>query len=118
MKTNLKKVDDINLKATLENEENNLQNFSSNLYGIRKVLIEQFNRIEKDLQNKFKEAHTHFATKEELFSILSKINEFRKEIEHGINQIEEVHYEKIDDELLIPSVFIKNQKRRSRPFRL
>ena len=71
-------------------QHENLSNFSSSLYGIRRVLIDQFNRIEKDLHVKFKETQERFATKDELISVLNKIHEFRKEIENSIGGFEDV----------------------------
>ncbi|WP_186646916.1 lysophospholipid acyltransferase family protein [Fluviispira vulneris] len=67
-------------------EKNNLNNdtlthFSNQVFNIRRMLIEQFNRIEKDLQNKFSDNQEKFATKEELQSVIGKMQEFRQEIE-------------------------------------
>jgi 1-acyl-sn-glycerol-3-phosphate acyltransferase len=67
----------------------NLEQFSSSLYGIRKVLLEQFSRIEKDLQVKFKETQERFATKDELFSVLNKIQDFKKEIDKSFQTLED-----------------------------
>lgn len=82
-----------------ENSQDNLQNFSAGLYGIRKVLFEQFSSIEKDLQTKFKETQERFATKEELFSVLGKIHEFRLEMEKVIGGLEEAAHTKNDEDL-------------------
>ncbi len=90
------------LKSVHENDSDkeNLQDFSASFFGIRKVLFEQFNRIEKDLQHKFKETQDRFATKEELFSVLSKIHEFRSEMEKTFGGIEEVVYDNSQEDLL------------------
>jgi 1-acyl-sn-glycerol-3-phosphate acyltransferase len=98
-------------------QSENLSQFSSNLFGIRKVLLEQFNRIEKDIQFKFKETQDRFATKDELFSVLSKIQDFRKEIEKMVGGLEELSNDKNKDELL-SGVHLFNLRKRYHQFSL
>jgi 1-acyl-sn-glycerol-3-phosphate acyltransferase len=77
----------------------NLQNFSNQIFNIRRMLIEQFNRIEKDLQSKFSNNQEKFATKEELYSVLGKMQEFRQEIEKTLTPHESEVEEIISDDI-------------------
>ena len=77
----------------------NLQNFSNQIFNIRRMLIEQFNRIEKDLQSKFSNNQEKFATKEELYSVLGKMQEFRQEIEKTLTPQESEVEEIISDDI-------------------
>lgn len=95
----------------------NLQNFSTSLFGIRKVLLDQFNRIEKDLQFKFKETQERFATKDELFHVLGKIQDFKKEIEKTIGGFEEVAYERMNDDIMT-NINLFNLRKRYHQFSL
>lgn len=79
-------------------QDNTFQNFSNQVFNVRRVLIEQFNRIEKDLQSKFHNNQEKFATKEELYNVLGKMQEFRQEIEKTLNVTEENPLEPAADE--------------------
>jgi 1-acyl-sn-glycerol-3-phosphate acyltransferase len=76
-----------------------LQNFSNQVFNVRRMLIEQFNRIEKDLQSKFNNNQEKFATKEELYSVIGKMQEFRQEIEKTLSPNEELSEEPIADDI-------------------
>ncbi len=82
------------------NSNDNLHNFSNQIFNIRRLLVEQFNRIERDLQGKFNNNQEKFATKEELYNVLGKMQEFRHEIEKILTlNDEQSNYEKPKDEL-------------------
>lgn len=110
-------VNDQEKRIRFESEIHNLKNFSMGLHSIRKMLFEQFNRIEKDLQFKFKETQERFATKEELFSVLNKISEFRKELERTLSHIEEIPRDQSEDDFL-KGVNLFNLRKRYHEFSL
>ena len=87
----------LNNNSSASNES--LLNFSNQIFNVRRMLIEQFNRIEKDLQSKFNNNQEKFATKEELYSVIGKMQEFRHEIEKTLSLHEELSEETVAEDL-------------------
>jgi 1-acyl-sn-glycerol-3-phosphate acyltransferase len=65
--------------------EQSFQNYTKYIFNVRGALVEQFNRIEKELQTKLNNNIEKFATKEDLYKVIEKLHELRKEIETLLN---------------------------------
>ena len=76
-------------KASPPTSNEDLAHLSSNVFRVRRTLLEQFSRIERDLQNRFNEKHERFASKDELFAVIEKMHEFRSELDGVLLNVEE-----------------------------
>lgn len=87
------------VNQNLNQTKDQIQNFSNQVFNIRRMLIEQFNRIETDLQNKFSHNQEKFATKEELYSVICKMQELRQEIEKTLSPQENYEEDQTIDDI-------------------
>ncbi len=62
---------------------------SSTLFRVRRTLLDQFSRIERDLENKFKDKQDKFASKDELHAVMDKMHQFRSELDSVLINVEE-----------------------------
>lgn len=66
-----------------------LLDLSSSLFRVRRGMLEQFSRIERDLNLNLKEKSKKFASKEELSGVIEKVNELRSEVDSVLIRVEE-----------------------------
>lgn len=89
---------DTNNKPALLTEEQvhhfRLQNFAASLSHIRKSLVEQFNRFEKELHGRFAQRDERFATKEEIYHVIHKMHELKDELDKTLGTVGVGHEEK------------------------
>lgn len=74
-------------KSVAEKEE--LINLSSNVFKVRRTLLEQFSRIERDMEKRAKAEKEQFASKDELKTVVERLHEFRGELDSVLLRIEE-----------------------------
>jgi 1-acyl-sn-glycerol-3-phosphate acyltransferase len=73
----------------LGSEQDDLLNLSSNVFKVRRTLLEQFGRIERDMEKRAKQDREKFASRDELNSVLEKLHLFRGELDSVLLKIEE-----------------------------
>jgi 1-acyl-sn-glycerol-3-phosphate acyltransferase len=62
---------------------------SSNVFKVRRTLLEQFSRIERDMEKRANVHKEQFASKEELRTVVERLHEFRGELDTLLLKIEE-----------------------------
>lgn len=62
--------------------------FSQQLFKIRRTLLEQFNRMEGDLQNQFKQSSQIFASRADLDSVIERVGGLKDEVETLLHRFE------------------------------
>lgn len=66
-----------------------LASLSSSLFRVRRTLLEQFSRIERDLESRFHERQNSFASKDELHAVIDRMHAFRSELDGVLLGVEE-----------------------------
>ncbi|MEN9824436.1 MAG: hypothetical protein RI953_181 [Pseudomonadota bacterium] len=69
--------------------QDDLINLSSNVFKVRRTLLEQFSRIERDMEKRTRANNKQFASKDELKSVIERLHEFRGELDSVLLKIEE-----------------------------
>ncbi|NBW80425.1 hypothetical protein EBR21_01605, partial [bacterium] len=69
--------------------QDDLINLSSNVFKVRRTLLEQFSRIERDMEKRARANNKQFASKDELKSVIERLHEFRGELDTVLLKIEE-----------------------------
>lgn len=85
-----------------------LLDLSSSLFKVRRGMLEQFSRIERDLHLNLKEKSKKFASREEVDGVIQKMNELRGEVDSALVRVEE-RLQKIAD-LTAPSTALRHEK--------
>ncbi|NBX16191.1 MAG: acyltransferase family protein [Proteobacteria bacterium] len=70
-------------------DQDDLINLSSNVFKVRRTLLEQFSRIERDMEKRARVSKEQFASKDELNSVIDRLHEFRGELDNVLLKIEE-----------------------------
>ncbi len=70
-------------------EHEDLVSLSSNVFKVRRTLLDQFSRIERDMEKRSKMNREQFASREELNSVMEKLSAFRGELDSVLLKIEE-----------------------------
>lgn len=70
-------------------EHEDLVTLSSNVFKVRRTLLDQFSRIERDMEKRSKMNREQFASREELNSVMEKLSAFRGELDSVLLKIEE-----------------------------
>jgi 1-acyl-sn-glycerol-3-phosphate acyltransferase len=70
-------------------DQDDLINLSSNVFKVRRTLLEQFSRIERDMEKRARVSKEQFASKDELNSVIQRLHEFRGELDNVLLKIEE-----------------------------
>jgi len=70
-------------------EHDDLTSLSSNVFKVRRTLLDQFSRIERDMEKRSKMNREQFASREELNSVMDKLSAFRGELDSVLLKIEE-----------------------------
>lgn len=70
-------------------EQQELINLSSNVFKVRRTLLDQFGRIERDMEKRVKINREQFASREELNSVIEKLHAFRGELDSVLIKIED-----------------------------
>jgi predicted nucleic acid-binding Zn-ribbon protein len=70
-------------------DQDDLINLSSNVFKVRRTLLEQFSRIERDMEKRARVSKEQFASKDELNSVVDRLHEFRGELDNVLLKIEE-----------------------------
>jgi len=70
-------------------EQEDLLSLSSNVFKVRRTLLEQFSRIERDMEKRAKMNREQFASREELNSVIDRLHSFRGELDSVLLKIEE-----------------------------
>lgn len=90
---NTKKSDAQNARsfrsAQREAEQDELLNLSSNVFKVRRTLLEQFGRIEREMEKRAQQDRQKFASRDELNSVIEKLHLFRTELDSVLLKIEE-----------------------------
>lgn len=66
-----------------------LHDLSSALFRVRRGMLEQFSRIEREIHGNLKEKTKKFASKDELEGVVGKMNELRGEVDAALVRVEE-----------------------------
>jgi 1-acyl-sn-glycerol-3-phosphate acyltransferase len=72
-----------------EAEQVELLNLSSNVFKVRRTLLEQFGRIEREMEKRAQQDRQKFASRDELNSVIEKLHLFRTELDSVLLKIEE-----------------------------
>ncbi|MEY2988736.1 MAG: hypothetical protein RJB13_2257, partial [Pseudomonadota bacterium] len=72
-----------------ESEQDELLNLSSSVFKVRRTLLEQFGRIEREMEKRAQQDRKKFASREELNSVIEKLHLFRTELDTVLLKIEE-----------------------------
>lgn len=89
-KSKTHRKDDLGSSIQLTSKEHNeLINLSSNVFKVRRTLLDQFGRIERDMEKRVKMNKEQFASREELNSVIEKLHAFRGELDSVLLKIEE-----------------------------
>lgn len=90
---NTKKFDATDERNTrtnrIQNEQDDLLNLSSNVFKVRRTLLEQFGRIEREMEKRARQDREKFASRDELNSVIEKLHLFRGELDSVLLRIEE-----------------------------
>lgn len=70
-------------------EKDDLIKLSTNVFKVRRTLLEQFSRIERDMEKRARVQKEQFASKDELKSVIERLHEFRGELDSVLLKIEE-----------------------------
>ncbi|MFZ9519942.1 MAG: lysophospholipid acyltransferase family protein [Silvanigrellaceae bacterium] len=70
-------------------KQDDLVNLSSNVFKVRRTLLEQFSRIERDMEKRANANNKQFASKDELKTVIERLHEFRGELDTVLLKIEE-----------------------------
>jgi len=72
-----------------EAEQDELLNLSSNVFKVRRTLLDQFGRIEREMEKRAQQDRKQFASRDELNSVVEKLHLFRNELDTVLLKIEE-----------------------------
>jgi 1-acyl-sn-glycerol-3-phosphate acyltransferase len=72
-----------------DNEKSDLIGISSSIFRVRRTLLDQFSKIEKDLEHRFQKGTERFASRTELDHVIGNMHSFRKELDMVLSSIEE-----------------------------
>ena len=75
--------------ARRDSDQDELLNLSSNVFKVRRTLLEQFGRIEREMEKRAQQDRKQFASREELHSVIEKLHLFRTELDTVLLKIEE-----------------------------
>lgn len=85
-----KSQDDTEINAQPRSREHeDLINLSTNVFKVRRTLLDQFSRIERDMEKRAKMNKEQFASREELNTVLERLHLFRGELDSVLLKIEE-----------------------------
>ncbi|MEN9808553.1 MAG: hypothetical protein RLZZ488_120 [Pseudomonadota bacterium] len=70
-------------------DKDELISLSSNVFKVRRTLLEQFSRIERDMEKRARQQKEQFASKDELKGVIERLHEFRGELDSVLLKIEE-----------------------------
>ncbi len=70
-------------------DQDDLISLSSNVFKVRRTLLEQFSRIERDMEKRARVNKEQFASKDELNTVIERLHEFRGELDSVLLKIEE-----------------------------
>ncbi len=77
------------LASRKSREQEDLLSLSSNVFKVRRTLLEQFSRIERDMEKRAKLNREQFASREELNTVVERLHAFRGELDSVLLKIEE-----------------------------
>ncbi|NBO39143.1 acyltransferase family protein [bacterium] len=69
--------------------QEDLISLSSNVFKVRRTLLEQFSRIERDMEKRAKTHQEQFASRDELNTVIERLHDFRSELDNVLLKIEE-----------------------------
>ncbi|MCA2960900.1 MAG: acyltransferase family protein [Silvanigrellales bacterium] len=68
---------------------NELTDLSGAVFRVRRTLLEQFSRIERDMESRFRGDAQKFASRDELIAVMGKMHEFRGALDGVLLSVEE-----------------------------
>lgn len=77
------------IKTHKGDSKTELLELSPALFRIRRSLLEQFSRMERELKSRYKETNDKFVSREEFDGVIGRVNEFRTEMDSVLISMEE-----------------------------